>query len=104
MREARGMPRRVIAEALGVSDAAVRDYELAEVRDAISLATFRRMAKVLGCDLMVALVPSDGLGKSASLPDRVSLPEAHHTGEAVGREPAVASWPRDGGELAEYLK
>lgn len=105
-REARGLPRRVVAEQLGVSDAAVRDYELAEVRDTISLCTFRRVAKVLGCDLMVALVPasvSPAMHAQSESARPIGLGELAD-GEVKAESVLFGGLERDGGELAEHLK
>lgn len=59
-RESLGLSRRAVAEKLGVTHAAVRDYEVAETRDTITLATLRRTAAALDCELVVALVPRAG--------------------------------------------
>lgn len=60
VREALGLPRSAVATKLKVSQAAVQDYEKSEAADTISLATLRRVAEALDCQLVVALVPRDG--------------------------------------------
>jgi len=40
-----------------VSDSAIRKLELAEVEDAITLASLRRVAEALDCELQYALIP-----------------------------------------------
>lgn len=98
VREAQGLSRRTVGEKLGVTHAAVRDYELAEIRDAITLATLRRTAGALGCDLVVALVPKDKRSFAASASTRA---------EAVRPPPDIHDAMKPGeesGELASHLK
>lgn len=57
LREARGLTRREIAEKLGVSIPAIQDYERNEVAGKITLATLRKYAEVLGCEVDVKLIP-----------------------------------------------
>jgi transcriptional regulator with XRE-family HTH domain len=98
VREALGISRRAIGEALNVSHAAVRDYELAEMRDAISLATLRRTADALGCDLVVALVPKD----QRSFEELMSMPAAAPTPTPTHLSASEAS--NDSEELEAHLK
>ena len=60
VRQALGVPRRAVAEALGVTTSAIQAYEKAEKADAITLGTLRRAAGALDCELVVALVPRHG--------------------------------------------
>lgn len=60
IREALGLPRKEISQALGVTEAAVAAYERSEAGDCISLATLRKVAEVMDCELVVALVPKAG--------------------------------------------
>lgn len=98
-REALGISRRALAKELDVSHAAVRDYELAEVTEAISVKTFRRVAKALGCELAISLVPIS--------PRRAkSQVEATARGPRLPAGPANAPSPGapDPDELAQHLK
>lgn len=61
VRKALGLSRAAVAASLRVSPAAVQSYEKAEKADAITLATLRRVAGALDCELVVALVPRNGL-------------------------------------------
>lgn len=54
-REALGLSRAVVAERLGVTRASVQDFEEAEARGAITLASLRRVAAALDCDVVVRL-------------------------------------------------
>ncbi len=50
-----------MAASLKVTPSAVQAYEKAEKADAITLATLRRVAGAMDCELVVALVPRKGL-------------------------------------------
>ncbi|WP_345784032.1 hypothetical protein [Synoicihabitans lomoniglobus] len=52
-----GLSRLAIARGLSVSVPTVQDYEKSEKADTITLATLRRYAGALDCELVVALVP-----------------------------------------------
>jgi predicted DNA-binding mobile mystery protein A len=58
IRMALGMTSGVLAQRVGdVSDSAIRKLELAEAEDAITLASLRRVAEALDCELQYALIP-----------------------------------------------
>jgi predicted DNA-binding mobile mystery protein A len=57
IRHALGMTTRQLAKSVGVTQAAVVDAERTEAKGDISLATLRRYAAALGCELSYALVP-----------------------------------------------
>jgi predicted DNA-binding mobile mystery protein A len=61
VRQALGLSRADVAASLKVTPSAVQSYEKAERADAITLATLRRVAGAMDCELVVALVPRDGL-------------------------------------------
>ncbi len=61
VRNALGLSRAAVAATLKVTPSAVQDYEKAEKNDAITLATLRRVAGAMDCELVVALVPRNGL-------------------------------------------
>lgn len=61
VRNALGLSRAAVAASLKVTPSAVQDYEKAEKADAITLATLRRVAGAMDCELVVALVPRNGL-------------------------------------------
>ncbi len=60
VRQALGLSGAALARSLRVTPTAVQDYEKAEASDTITLATFRRVAAALECELVIALVPRDG--------------------------------------------
>lgn len=57
IRDALGMTAAALARRLGMSDAGVRKLEKAEAEDAITLASLRKLAGALDCELQYALVP-----------------------------------------------
>ena len=57
IRQALGMTTRQLAKSVGVTQAAVVDAERTEAKGDITLATLRRYAAALGCELTYALVP-----------------------------------------------
>ncbi len=61
IREALGMTATHLAQRLGVATSTVTRLETSEADDTISLATLRRAAEALGCELHYALVPRQSL-------------------------------------------
>ena len=61
IREALGMPAAQLAKRLDVVASTVSRLETSEADDTISLATLRRAAEALGCELRYALVPKQSL-------------------------------------------
>jgi predicted DNA-binding mobile mystery protein A len=61
VREALGMSGAALARQLGMSQAGVRKLETSEATDAITLASLRKLAAALDCELQYALVPRTSL-------------------------------------------
>lgn len=61
IREGLGMAATHLANRLGVTTSTVTRLETSEADDTISLATLRRAAEALGCELQYALVPKQSL-------------------------------------------
>jgi predicted DNA-binding mobile mystery protein A len=61
IRDALGMTATALARRLGMTHAGVRKLELAEARGSISLASLRKLAAALDCELQYALVPRSSL-------------------------------------------
>lgn len=61
IREVLGMPAAQLAKRLDVVASTVSRLETSEADDTISLATLRRAAEALGCELRYALVPKPSL-------------------------------------------
>lgn len=104
VREALGLSRRVLAERLEVTQAAVRDYEVAETNEAISLATLRRAARSLDCELVVALVPTQGRSFAELAPAADHQPRSSPRNRRPATTTPSATNAADAEELAEYLK
>jgi predicted DNA-binding mobile mystery protein A len=64
IRQALGMTTRQLAKTVGVTQGAVVGAERSEAKDDITLATLRRYAKALDCELVYALVPNRPLQES----------------------------------------
>jgi predicted DNA-binding mobile mystery protein A len=63
IRESLGMSAAAFARRLGMSHAGVRKLENAEASDAITLASLRKLAEALDCELQYALVPRTSLSQ-----------------------------------------
>ena len=61
IRESVGMSAAAFARRLGMSHAGVRKLESSEATDAITLASLRKLAAALDCELQYALVPRTSL-------------------------------------------
>ncbi len=64
IREGLGMAATHLANRLGVATSTVTRLESSEADDTISLATLRRAAEALGCELHYALVPRQSLAQT----------------------------------------
>ena len=60
VREALGLSRARVAQKLKVSVPTIQNYEKREKADTITLASMRRMAAAMDCELVVTLVPCNG--------------------------------------------
>lgn len=83
IREALGMSARELARRLGVGVPTVTRMELSEAEDRITLATLRRAAEAMGCELQYALVPkrslADTLENRAMALARQQMASVSHT-------------------------
>jgi predicted DNA-binding mobile mystery protein A len=59
VRETLGMSAAAFARRLGISHAGVRQLEASEASEVITLATLRKLAQALDCELHYALVPQN---------------------------------------------
>ncbi|GAB5561912.1 MAG: hypothetical protein SynsKO_35590 [Synoicihabitans sp.] len=60
VREALGLSRSRIAATLNVSVPTIQNYEKREKTDSITLASMRKAAAAMDCELVLAIVPRDG--------------------------------------------
>jgi predicted DNA-binding mobile mystery protein A len=84
IRDALGMSSSELARRMGTSQQAVPEMERSEVHDTIKLATLRRVADALECDLVYALVPRATLDATVETQARRRAVEhldaiAHHS-------------------------
>lgn len=83
IREGLGMAAAHLAARLGVATSTVTRLETSEAEDTISLATLRRAAEALGCELHYALVPrqslTDTLESRALVLARQQMASASHS-------------------------
>jgi len=83
VREGLGMAATHLAARLGVTTSTVTRLETSEADDTISLATLRRAAEALGCELHYALVPKqslvDTLDRRALTLARLQMAAVSHT-------------------------
>jgi len=63
IRDALGMSGAALARQLGMTHAGLRKLESAEASDAITLASLRKLAAALNCELHYALVPKTSLAQ-----------------------------------------
>lgn len=75
IRESLGMTASALARRLGISHAGVRKLESSEANETITLASLRKLAEVLDCELRYALVPRTTLAQ-----------RLHDQAEKVARE------------------
>ena len=61
IRETLGMTAAALAQQLGMTGAGLRKIEASEAHERISLATLRKVADALDCELRYALVPRQSL-------------------------------------------
>lgn len=60
IRQALGLSRATVSSRLKLSPQAIQSYEKAEQNDAITLASLRRAAGALDCELVIAFLPTKG--------------------------------------------
>lgn len=64
IRTALGMSQTQLARRLGLSREAVSKWEAREVGGNVTIATLRQAADALGCELLIAFVPKEGLQRT----------------------------------------
>lgn len=67
IRDALGMSATALARRLGMSHAGLRKLEQSEATDAITLASLRKLAAALDCELHYALVPRTSLAQQLQM-------------------------------------
>lgn len=92
IRQGLRMTTRQLARAVGVTQAAVVDAQRSEAKGDITLATLRRYAAALGCELTYALVPKRPLHRTVEdRAERVARECLLHSRPPVGQECSLLS-------------
>ena len=92
IRETLGMTSAALGQRLGITASGVRKLEQAEAADAITLATLRRVAEALDCELHYVLVPRQPLRQMRR---QQALRLAQQLHECAGRTMALEAQPVD---------
>ncbi|MDP2795247.1 MAG: mobile mystery protein A [Sulfurisoma sp.] len=107
IREALGMPATQLAKRLDVVTSTVTRLEASEADDTISLATLRRAAEALGCELHYALVPrqslADTLESRATTLARQRMAAVSHTMALEAQATSKTTVASQTHDLAESL-
>jgi predicted DNA-binding mobile mystery protein A len=101
VRDALGMSTRQMAARLGVTAMAISGIEESERAGTIQLATLRRAADALGCDVVYSLVPRVGLDE---LVRRQALDRARSEIERVDRTMRLEDQGLDDVELQRRVR
>jgi len=105
IRQALGMTTRQMARFVGVTQAAVVDAERSEARGDISLATLRRYAAALGCELGYVLVPRRSLQEVVQeRAERIARDEVTRGRQCMAPEDQMAGAGHSDREIAELRK
>ena len=78
IREATGLTQNAVASRLGVKRQSYAQFETAEERGSISLASISRAADAMGCELVYFVVPRDSIAGSYSELSQLNDPAAVH--------------------------
>lgn len=101
IRKTLGMSSSALAQRVHVSDSAIRKLEQSEADGAITLASLRRMAEALDCELQYALVPRKPLKDIMS--ERALEVARQHVG-TVAHHMALESQSVDDEVVREQIK
>ncbi len=107
IRTALGMSTKEMAQRMGVTQSRVSQLEHAEADDSIHLATLRRAAAALGCELHYVFVPSapleDAVRQQARAKARTLVGAATHTMRLEDQEPEASVAAAQVDEIADDL-
>jgi predicted DNA-binding mobile mystery protein A len=94
IRQALGLTTRQLAQRVGVSQSAVVAAERSEAGQDITLATLRRYANAMDCELVYALVPRRSLQETIEAQaERVAREEVSRVGQSMALEDQATSKP-----------
>lgn len=105
IRQALGMTTRQLAKSVGVTQAAVVDAERSEAKGDITLATLRRYATAMDCELVYALVPNRPLQESLEArAEQVARDQVLRVRHSMALEDQQTSNQHLEGEVAELRR
>jgi predicted DNA-binding mobile mystery protein A len=105
IRGALGMTTRQLANAVGVTQAAVVDAERTEAKGDITLATLQRYASGLGCEVRYALVPLQSLEERVEeRADRIARDQVSRVRHSMALEDQATGQDRFEREVAELRR
>lgn len=78
MREAVGLTQGEVASRMGVKRQSYAQFESAEEADSISLASMRRAAEAMDCELVCFIVPRESVARSYADLAQIHDPSAKH--------------------------
>lgn len=100
VREALDLTLAGLAKRLGITPPAVRSFEQAEAEDRITLASLRRTADAMDCELIYALVPRTGTfaalaearGRGRTQVETPAPPSATHDADSDANKVTDLTW------------
>lgn len=105
VRQALGMTTRQLAKSVGVTQAAVVDAERTEAKGDITLATLRRYAAALDCELTYALVPKRPLQEIVEgRADSIARNEVSRVRHSMALEDQVTNKENSEREIADLRR
>lgn len=78
IREATGLTQGEVAEKMAVKRQSYAQLESAEEQDSITLASMRRAAEAMGCELVCFVIPRESVARSYQELAKISDPAAAH--------------------------
>ena len=78
VREATGLTQRQVAERAAVKRQSYAQFEIAEEKGSISVASLRRAAEAMGCELVYYIVPRESAARTYAELARIHDPASAH--------------------------
>lgn len=100
IRQALGMNKTQLAKRIGVTRPSLDGLESNEVKESITLASLRKVADALGCDLQYVLVPRKSLEKQIA---EQALKKATSRLGRVNQSQALEASALDAGSLSKAI-
>lgn len=101
IRQALGMSKTQLAKRIGVTRPSLDELESNEVKETITLASLRKVADALGCDLQYVLVPRKPLERQIA---EQALKKASSRLGRVNQSQALEASALEAGSLSRAIK